>query len=122
MKATYFAAALGAIAVATSAIGVSSSAKAYEYDTSGFWPSEKYPHRNKSYDHLIDDPGLDWDTVHGLTFDLAFPQSRSALAGYLGYPTAYQGNYDYYRIAGSSSEIAIYYENDLALFFTVGAE
>lgn len=106
-------------ALALVAVAITGTSTAKAYNTSGFWPSESYPTRDKSYDSYIEAPALDNQTVSRLFHHVAFPQSRGALTGLLGWPVSYSGSYDYYQIEGSTSEIAIYYENDTALFFTV---
>lgn len=94
---------------------------AHAYSGNGFTPAQNYPHRDTTYDeYLPAAPGLDQYTFSTLYNHVAFPQSRSALTGLLGWPVAYDGNFDYYRIDGTGNEVAIYYSGDTALFFTVG--
>ena len=85
----------------------------------GFSPTENFPSRDTTYDGYLPEQGsVDEATFGRLYNHVAFPQSRGALVNLLGWPIAYDGNYNYYKF--NSSEIAIYYTGDTALFFTVG--
>jgi hypothetical protein len=112
--------ALLAVAVAFSSIGAvpqPTNAAAGE----GFTGVEHYPSRETSYDsYLAEEPGVDPATFETLYNHIAFPQSRGAMVSLLGWPIAYEGEWDYYRLAGSNDEIAIYYVGDTAAYFTVG--
>lgn len=86
----------------------------------GFIPSADYPHRNTAYDHYLPEVhSVDQAALHALFHHVAMPQSRSALVNLLGYPIAEDGNYSYWRLAGSN-ELAIYFDGDTAHSFTVG--
>ncbi|MEL6554203.1 MAG: hypothetical protein AAFQ63_12175 [Cyanobacteria bacterium J06621_11] len=86
----------------------------------GFYTPESFTSRVTTYDEYLpaNTGTIDNSQMHTLWNHIAFPQSRSAMTGLLGYPTSWQGEWDYYRYNGS--DVAIYYSGDTALFFTVG--
>ena len=87
----------------------------------GFIPKENYPHRDHSYDgYLPPSAGLQPWQLEKLFFDVAMPQSHGAMVSFLGYPVAEDGHYSYWKIDGSSSELAVYYKDGTALNYTVG--
>ncbi len=87
----------------------------------GFNPTEDYPSRSTAYDqYSASDDGISEAQLDKLFLHIQFPQSESAVVSFLGYPSMTQGSYSYWKIAGSSSELAVYINSGTAIDFTVG--
>ena len=92
-------------------------------DGVGFTPQESYPYRSTQYDDwlpLTAPPEINEAQLNRLFYHVAMPQSHEAMVSLLGYPIAEQGDYVYWAIEGSSSELAVRYSNDHAINYTVG--
>lgn len=92
---------------------------------SGFAPDTRYPHRDHTYDEIIAASAvrvapLTTQQLSILLNHVAMPQSHSAMVGLLGYPQHQYGNHYYWPIEGGSSELAVTYEDDAAIYYTVG--
>ncbi len=110
-----------AVAVTFCVIGAVQQSTATAAAGEGFTAVANYPSRDTTYDgYLAEAPGVDQATFETLYNHIAFPQSRVAMVSLLGWPIAYEGAWDYYQLAGTNSEIAIYYVGDTAAYFTVG--
>ena len=89
--------------------------------TIGFNPTPDYPSRDQTYDsYLSPSPGLSQAQLSHFFNDIAMPQSEGAIVGLLGWPTSYEGDYQYWKIDGGSSELAIKVQNGRATTYTVG--
>jgi hypothetical protein len=93
---------------------------AIAYDEIGFTPSVDYPSRDTSYDGWLPEQSVvSEETLYTLFNHVAFPQSRSAIEGLLGYAIAEDGNVSYWDLNGGS-ELAIFFSEDQATHYTVG--
>ncbi len=111
----------GLIACDGSAILNAISGEPATATTIGFDPVPNYPSRDQSYDgYLPELPELSQAQLRHFFNDIAMPQSEGAIVGLLGWPTSYDGVYQYWRIEGGSSELAIKIENGRATTYTVG--
>jgi hypothetical protein len=87
----------------------------------GFNPASDYPSRDTTYDgYLAPTDGLSQETLNRLFTHVAMPQSEAAMVSLLGWPTSYQGNIQYWPIAGGSSELAMTVIDGQAISYTVG--
>jgi hypothetical protein len=95
-------------------------------DQLGFTPSVTFPDRDHSYDGWQSQQqsgAVSEESLSILFNHLAFPQSRGAVEGLLGYAFA-EGDDEGYDVAywhlQDGSELAIFFSDDQATHFTVG--
>jgi hypothetical protein len=89
-------------------------------DTIGFTPSVDFPDRDPSYDGWLPEKTVVSEESLSVLFNhLAFPQSRGAIEGLLGYAFAEGADVAYWQLSGGS-ELAVFFSEDQATHYTVG--
>ncbi|MEL7143291.1 MAG: hypothetical protein AAGL08_13835 [Cyanobacteria bacterium J06573_11] len=99
-------------------------AQAASADTSD-WKFDSFPQRDRTYDGWAATGSAQFDELSTsqllkLTEYVAMPQSHGAMVGILGYPHYEDGDYRYWKIAGGSNELAVRYNAETAIDYTIG--
>jgi hypothetical protein len=121
MKGIFLAALLAAAPASCIDIEAFFDNSAQADDNTGFTPSAKYPSRDTSYDAWLPKKSVASEESLSILFNhVAFPQSRSAIEGLLGYAIAEEGNVSYWPLSGGSELAVFFSEDDQAVNYTVG--